>query len=400
MPVRQQQQVAAPTSPELENGGGMLRGLWGEPLSGQRSTLFQDIKGSGPKPNVAEEMLQDVLRNYDEYQACMQLELFSLLGARGEAAPLLAAGTMTKQGIPILNPDPLARLIEQWNETDICVNGLNIRALLDTGAQVMSMCDTLCTRLGLRVYKLKGIAMEGTGGIRIEYVGYTKVHVALPECPKRPDSSSTFSVPAIVLKESEYQKEVPVTLGVTALEGLLSQILLEEIQGLDEAWRLCHAAQVVANKLHVRQASVVNNLTHVAQQVSVLKWQVIPPGQSRAIWCSARTNQLTHKVNVVVDRDELSVLPVGIQVIPTYTMVTPGSMRVCVMVHNHAKHSVILKKRSPLAAVEAANLIPEAVHEEQWAKLYAQAVGVVTQEDPKKEREWPLSEILLEKADC
>ncbi len=81
------------------------------PLSGQWSTLFQDIKGSGPRPNVAEEMLQDVLRNYEEYQARMQLELFSLLGARGEVTPLLAAGTMTKQGIPVLNPDPLARLI-------------------------------------------------------------------------------------------------------------------------------------------------------------------------------------------------------------------------------------------------------------------------------------------------
>ncbi len=98
------------------------------------------------------------------------------------------------------------------------------------------MSDALCTQLGLRVYKLKGIAMEGTGGVRIKYVGYTKIHVALPECPKRPDSSSTISVPAIVLKESEYQKEVPVTLGVTALEGLLSQLSLKEIQGLDEAW--------------------------------------------------------------------------------------------------------------------------------------------------------------------
>ena len=193
---------------------------------------------------------------------------------------MLAAGTTTKQGIPILNPDPLARLIGWRNEADICVNGLNVRALLDTGAQVTSVSDALCARLGLQIYKLKGIAMEGTGGIRIEYVGYTKIHVALPECPKRPDSSSTFSVPAIVLKESEYQKEVPVTLGVTALEGLLSQILLEEIQGLDEAWRLCHAAQVVADKLHARQANVVNDLTRVAQRVSVLKRQVIPPGQS------------------------------------------------------------------------------------------------------------------------
>ena len=106
-----------------------------------------------------------------------------------------------------------------------------------------------------------------------------------------------------------------------------------------------------------------------------------------------------HKVNVVVDTDELSVLPVGVQVVPTYTMVTPGSTRVRVMVHNHAKHSVIWKKRFPLAVIEAANLIPEAVHEEQWTKLYAQAVGLVTQEAPKQEQEWPLSEILLEKVD-
>ncbi len=90
-------------------------------------------------------MLQDVLRNYDEYQAHMQLELFSLLGTRGEVAPLLTAGTTTKQGIPILNPDPLARLIGWWNEADICINGLNVQALLDMGAQVTSVSDMLCT---------------------------------------------------------------------------------------------------------------------------------------------------------------------------------------------------------------------------------------------------------------
>ncbi len=106
-----------------------------------------------------------------------------------------------------------------------------------------------------------------------------------------------------------------------------------------------------------------------------------------------------HKVNVVVDRDELSVLPVGIQVVPTYTMVMPGSMRVRVMVHNHAKHSVIFKRCFPLAAIEAANLILEAIHEERWTKLYAQAVGLSTQGAPKQEREWPLSEISLEKVD-
>ncbi len=104
-------------------------------------------------------------------------------------------------------------------------------------------------------------------------------------------------------------------------------------------------------------------------------------------------------MNVVVDRDQLSVLPVGIQVVPTYTMVTPGSMRVHVMVHNHAKQSVILKKCFPLAAIEAANLIPEAIHEEQWTKLYAQAVGVVAQIAPNHECEWPLSKILLKKVD-
>ncbi len=213
----------------------------------------------------------------------MQLELFSLLGARGRAAPLLAAGTMTKQGIPILNPDPLARLIGQWNEADICVNGLNVRALLDTGAQVTSVSDACM--VGFVDLQAEGYSNGRYWGNRVR--GLHQIHVALPKCPKRPDSNSTFSVPAIVLRESEYQKEVPVTLGVTALEGLLSQIPLEEIQGLDEAWRLCHVAQVVADKLHARQANVVNDLTCVAQQVSVLKWQVIPPGQSRAIWCSA-----------------------------------------------------------------------------------------------------------------
>ncbi len=156
---------------------------------------------------------------------------------------------------------------------------------------------------------------------------------------------------------------------------------------------MCHVAQVVADKLHARQANVVNVLMHVAQCVSVLKQQIVPPGQSRAVWCSAHTNQLSHKVNVVVDQDEMSVLPVGIQVVPTYTMLTPSLVQVRILVHNHAKHSVILKKCSPLAALEAANLIPEALHKERWTKLYAQAVCVGMQEAPNREHEWPPSEI-------
>ncbi len=37
------------------------------------------------------------------------------------------------------------------------------------------------------------------------------------------------------------------------------------------------AAQVVTDKLHVRQASIVNDLTRMAQRASVLKRQIIPP---------------------------------------------------------------------------------------------------------------------------
>ncbi len=111
VPVQQQQQVAAPTSPESGNGGGMLRGLRGEPPLGTAVHTFPRHQGVGFQTERSGRNAASVLQNYDEYQAQMQLELFSLLGARGEAALLLAAGTTTKQGIPILNPDPLARLI-------------------------------------------------------------------------------------------------------------------------------------------------------------------------------------------------------------------------------------------------------------------------------------------------
>ncbi len=49
--------------------GGHSRACGVVPLQGQQSTVFDDLKTTGPSENVTEDMLQDVLRNYEEYQA-------------------------------------------------------------------------------------------------------------------------------------------------------------------------------------------------------------------------------------------------------------------------------------------------------------------------------------------
>ena len=78
--------------------------------------------------------------------------------------------------IPFLNPDPIVHLIGYSNKAPVITDGQEVAALIDFGAQVLSIRDQFCEDLTLQIQVLgRLLELEGTGGAAIPYLGYVEV---------------------------------------------------------------------------------------------------------------------------------------------------------------------------------------------------------------------------------
>ena len=67
--------------------------------------------------------------------------------------------------IPFLNPDLVARLVGCANEAPMVVDGHEVTALVDLGAQVSNISAQLCKELGLEIQPLgQLLELEGERG--------------------------------------------------------------------------------------------------------------------------------------------------------------------------------------------------------------------------------------------
>ena len=83
--------------------------------------------------------------------------------------------------IPFLNPDPVAQLVGCANEVPVVVDGCEVAALVDSGAQVSNISAQLCGDLGLKIQPLgQLLELDGTGGAAIPYLGFAEVNLQIP----------------------------------------------------------------------------------------------------------------------------------------------------------------------------------------------------------------------------
>ena len=66
--------------------------------------------------------------------------------------------------VPFLNPDPIAHLIGHSNETPVIIDGQEVTASIDMGAQVSSISAQFCKELTLQIQPLGWLLdLEGMG---------------------------------------------------------------------------------------------------------------------------------------------------------------------------------------------------------------------------------------------
>ena len=76
---------------------------------------------------------------------------------------LRSAGAQTDSDY--YNPNPWARILGRANETDVEIDGVISKALIDSGAMISMMCKDYCNEQGYEIQLLEHLVpIEGSGG--------------------------------------------------------------------------------------------------------------------------------------------------------------------------------------------------------------------------------------------
>ena len=252
------------------------------------------------------------------------------------------------------NPDPLLRLIGPANEAKIVVKGQEFPALIDSGAQLSTMLESLVQVLKLPIHKLNTlIEAEVSGGGTIPYVGYVEAKLKIPGIQAM-DKDSLF----MVSNNSPYANRVPIQLGTLHIREAIQLATKDEMNTLPFAWKTANFPPYADKRLSMKEPEF--NLDKIKGHVKLTKSVTIPPFQTIHVSGLTECDQYFKRVNVIVgpdpDKDYESVIPIH-----GYTVLKPGSLRISVGLRNHSCRRVMVQAKSIVAKVSAANVVPHSL---------------------------------------
>ena len=197
------------------------------------------------------------------------------------------------------NPDPVARLFGRANEAPVEINGVSTTSLIDTGATVTIINADFCEEHGLVIHSLDGlVAIAGTGGFNVPYLGYT---VATLEFPHIPHYSEEV-VMLVVSDPTAYAVRVPLQVGTRVISAVIESLTADNIKHLDETWRQTYVGTLMSCAAQQRptEKSDTFNLKEVNGPVKLKKEVRLEPFEQKEVW--GYTKVRGHSKRVVVNR--------------------------------------------------------------------------------------------------
>ena len=126
----------------------------------------------------------------------------------------------------------MARLIGEPNEAIAKIEGQKFDSLIDSGAQISQLTESLVKALDLKIRNLKEILpLEGAAGVKIPYLDYVEARLEIP-------SVDAFNEDCLflVMPDHEYGHRVPVTIGTLHIDMIIEQATKDELDQLGTAW--------------------------------------------------------------------------------------------------------------------------------------------------------------------
>ena len=280
-------------------------------------------------------------------------------------------GVVISKGAQYHNPDAVTRLIGPRNIARVEVNGVEMKALMDSGSQVNMMTEKFLKKTGLILRPLENLGLklgiEGSAGTDILYLGYTEANLRLPTA----NNYSSDQLFLIVEQCIQFGEQVPIQVVTTFQDEILTALPSQDLVGLVyEVKRgivcrvVLHATQLTVAEMRKEideeiaktQKEVEWDLVSIKGKVKFTKAVTVPPkGELQVVGVTA-VKGYTKRCHVIVE-------PYGekqgkYKVTPVYTDLKPGSLRVKVLVTNDSNRPVQLPAKMVIGVISAANVVP------------------------------------------
>ena len=150
-----------------------------------------------------------------------------------------------------MNPDPIAQLVGHFNEVPVVIDRPEVTALIDLGAQVLSVSTQFCKDLALPIQPLGWLLeSEGTGGAAIPYLGFVEVNLQIPGIRNYNEDVLLLVIPTMA-----YSKMVPVMVGSKIIDKALSLMIVGELAETTMTWKRTHFEVVMLGSLQLSCSS-------------------------------------------------------------------------------------------------------------------------------------------------
>ena len=253
------------------------------------------------------------------------------------------------------NPDPWARIVGSRNTAAIYVDGIATTALFDTGAEIQLVSKQFCEDHNIEIQPIAKLTECSTmNGEIFGYEGFVELNVQIP--------GRDFSEDHLFLVTSEisHQKEIPIVLG-TYFIGSLSQYVQgfdkEEFDSLDYTIKQAYLSWVEATRIR-EQYGCEPPLGFVRTTKPV----IIQAGTSREIHGMTKIKHGGYSVNCISEPAMGHKLPKGLNLIPGYSPLGPGSCRVSALVENKSNTNITIPARTVICQLGLANKIPKLLY--------------------------------------
>ena len=118
------------------------------------------------------------------------------------------------------------------NETDVEIDGVISKALIDSGAMISMMSKDYCYECGYELQPLEHLVpIEGSRGASAPYLGYAGVRMHIP-------GINSFDRDVLMLISStttQYYQRVPIQVGCHVIDQVTNCISNEELQSLSQS---------------------------------------------------------------------------------------------------------------------------------------------------------------------
>ena len=248
------------------------------------------------------------------------------------------------------NPNPWARILGRAHETDVEIDGIIIKALIDSGAMILMMSTDYCDEHGYEIQSVEHLAsIEGSGGANVPYLGYVEVRMCIP-------GINSFDRDVLMLISSTttcYHQRVPIQVGSHIIDQVTNCISEDELQSLSQSWKVAYVSMIISKAALVSDPEF--DLHQVRGKVVTCEEVKIPVLQTIVVKGLTMITGHCKHVHVLV---EPSTKCVNVFILGNTSELRPGRSDVTVVLQNRSKKDVALKPHTKIDTVTAANLVP------------------------------------------